>query len=408
MKIQWPVWLSRNVIGFSIASIMSDANHEIVPLILPAFIGQLVASHTAPELVALISGISTSAASITSLYAGNLSDQLSNRKPLILFGYFLTGTFVGLIAFAYHWITVALFMLGAWIGRGLVSAPRNAIIADSTPADYYGHAFGFRQALDTIGSVIGPLIVYLFASWPLHAIFLIAFIPGLFAVLIVYLFVQDVPREVKEQTNPFSLLFIFRDSLPKAFKYLLGVFFLFGLGSFNKTLLVLRMQEVLAIKNSAVASLSMVALLYIFRNIVQTGASYIMGAISDRIGRVVPLAFFGFGLFSIMALLLAWISPSLPLALLVFFLSGFSAGTYMSLQKSLAADLLPEEVRGTGYGILKTVDSLGTLSSSLIIGVIWSNVGPQYAFISAAGISLISSFILMSMRNSYPHLNHDK
>ena len=396
----WPVWLNRNVLGFSVASIMSDANHEIVPLVLPLFIAQLVGKQFAPEYVALISGFASMAASLSALYAGKISDQLVNRKPLIMLGYFLTGALVGLLAFAQHWIAVFFLMSGAWIGRGLVSAPRNALIADSTEPAYYGRAFGFRQALDTLGSIIGPVIVYVLATWPINSLFIVALIPGLCALFIVYFFVQDVPRVIKKPEHPFTILFIFQNSLPKAFYTLLGIFFLFGVGSFNKTLLVLRMQEVFTNNGSA---LSTVTLFYIFRNIIQTIASYFVVALSDKVGRIIPLAIGGFGFFGIMALLLGWVGHSIPTAFLIFFLSGFSAGTYMTLQKSLGADLLPDNVRGTGYGILKTVDSLGSLISSIFIGFLWSYQGPETAFLVAACISFICIAILLIAHRKYIH-----
>ena len=126
-----------------------------------------------------------------------------------------------------------------------------------------------------------------------------------------------------------------------------------------------------------------------------------MGALSDKIGRLIPLAIGGFGFFGIMSLLLAWQTTSLFSALAIFFLSGFSAGTYMSLQKSLAADLLPENIRGTGYGIITTVDSLGTLASSITLGLIWSLIGPEIAFIVAAVISFLSILALLPLRGYY-------
>lgn len=400
MKITWPVWLTKNILGFSLASTMSDASHEIVPLVLPLFISQLVGKDAAPPYVALIGGTSTALASLSGLYAGKFSDQLTNRKPLIVLGYFITGALVGLLAFANHWFTVFLLMTGAWIGRGIISAPRNAIIADSTNKAFYGRAFGFRQACDTIGSVLGPLLVYFLAGWPPQKLFLVALIPGLLACITIYLLVTDVPHKVMTGKT-FSLLFIFKNSLPKAFYSLLGAFALFGFGSFNKSLLVLRMQEVLSPESTAAAALSTVTLMYIFRNVTQTISSYAMGALSDKVGRLIPLAIGGFGFFGIMSLLLAWQTTSLASALLIFFLSGFSAGTYMSLQKSLAADLLPENVRGTGYGIITTVDSLATLISSIILGVLWSLIGPEIAFIVAALISFLSIFALLPLRGYY-------
>ena len=138
MKLTWPIWLNKNILGFSLASTMSDASHEIVPLILPLFISQLVGKDAAPPYVALIGGTSTAVASLSGLYAGKLSDTLTNRKPLIVFGYFITGALVGLLSLANHWFTVFLLITGAWIGRGIISAPRSAIIADSTDKAFYG------------------------------------------------------------------------------------------------------------------------------------------------------------------------------------------------------------------------------------------------------------------------------
>ncbi len=396
MKISYPQWLTKNVVGFSLASTMSDASHEVVPLILPLLISQLLGKDAAPPYVALIGGTSTAVASLSGLYAGKLSDQLPNRKPMIVFGYFLAGSLVGLLAFANHWVTVFLLMTGAWIGRGVISAPRNAIIADSTPQAYYGRAFGFRQAFDTLGSILGPLIVYFLADWSPHKLFLLTLIPGVLACLIIYMLVKDVPHTVTNE--PFSFLFIFKNSLPRAFYYLMGVFLMFGLGNFNKSLLVLRMQEVLSPGASAAVALSTVALMYIFRNIVQTFSSYAMGALSDKIGRLIPLGIGGFGFFGIMSFLLAWQSTSLISALCIFFLSGFSAGTYVSLQKSLAADVLPENVRGTGYGIINTIDSLAALLSSIILGIIWRMIGAKAAFCIAGTISFLSIIALLLLR----------
>lgn len=393
MKLSWPSWLTKNVLGFSVASTMSDASHEIAPLVLPVLIAQIMGKDAAPPYVALIGGASTAVASLSGLYAGKISDHLANRKPLIVFGYFLTGALVGLLAFAQHWATVFILMTGAWIGRGLISAPRNAIIADSTEPAYYGRAFGFRQACDTIGSVLGPLMVYFLAGWPPQQIFLVTLVPGAIALFLIYFLIEDAPHTPSKK--PFSSLIMNQVSLPQSFYTLMGVFFLFGLANFNKSLLVLRMQELLAHQEAA-SVLSTVTLLYVFRNIIQTFSSYLMGALSDTIGRTGPLAIGGFGFFGLMSLLVSLSSPSLFMAGAIFFLSGWSAGTYVSLQKSLAADVLPEEVRGVGYGIMTTLDSIAAFASSIIIGLLWRCMSPEIAFIMAAIISLISVACLLA------------
>jgi MFS family permease len=384
-------WLSKNLLGFGIASFFSDCSHEIVPLVLPALVTSLMGFEADPYYLGIISGVSTAAASITTLFSGWLSDRLANRKPLILLGYAVAGTFVGLIGLATSWLGVLILHAGAWIGRGLTSAPRNAIIADSTPPAYYGHAFGFRQAMDTAGAIAGPLIVYFLSGKSLTTIFYSTFIPGALAFFAILLLTKDIrstPRST-QQLVPFA-------ALPREFYLFLITLFIFGIGNFSRTLLLLRVQNSLTPLVGTVMALSISTVLYIFRNITQAGASYYIGALSDRVDRKLLLALFGFALFGCMCLALLWPSAHMLFLLFIFLLSGVSAGSYTTLEKSVAADLLPEHMRGTGYGILLTVDSIGDLFSSIIVGFLWTAFSAEIAFLYAAVLSFISAFILIA------------
>ncbi len=386
-------WLNKNLLGFSFASLFSDSNHEIVPLVLPMLLVGLVGPKNAPQYVGFISGFATAAASFAILFSGWLSDRLANRKPLILFGYALTGTGIGLLAFAHSSYEVFVLITLAWVGRGLCSAPRNAIIADSIAPAFYGHAFGFRQAFDTLGAILGPLLVYFLSAAPLSTLFYISFIPGLLAVAIIAFFISDVPHRVMAQKPFFDT-----SGLTREFYALLGIVTLFGLGNFNRTLLLLRIQNTLEIGQSHAAALSLITLLYIFRNIIQTFSAYYMGAVSDKIGRKIPLAVCGFGFFGLMAVSLIYPSSHLGYLLCIFFLSGFSAGTYMTLQKTMAADVLPESARGTGYGILQIANSTADLISSIIVGFLWTTVSAEVAFLYAAFMSLCAAFVLLKTK----------
>lgn len=387
-------WLNRNLLGFGIASFFSDASHEMVPLVLPTLLGTLVSAQKAPQYLGLISGFSTAAASLTTLLSGWISDFIQNRKPLILFGYIVATLFVGILGFAHSWLTVFVLLTLAWIGRGIVRAPRDSLLADSVDPAYYGHAFGFRQALDTAGAVIGPSIVYLFSSYTPAALFSITFIPGTLALCALALLVQEVPHRKVNASRGFKL-----NHLPMQFYYFLLVFFIFGIGKFNRTLLLLRIQDLLQTTHSHAASLSIITLLYIFRNIIQVLSAYFTGAISDKIGRRIPLAVCGYGFFGIMSLVLLYPSSNFAFLIPLFFLSGFSAGAYMSLQKSVAADVLPEKQRGTGYGILQTADSISELIASVVVGFLWSSFTPEIGFIYAAVLSFIAACMLF-VKNS--------
>lgn len=402
-SFQWPNWLNRNIVGFSFASTLSDTSHEIVPLVLPILLSQLVGNQAAPKYVALISGISGIVSSLAALFSGILSDYIPRRKPLILLGYFLTGSLVGLLSIAHHWFTVLILMSGAWLGRGLISAPRNALIAHSTDKKYYGRAFGFRQAFDTLGAILGPLIVYAFSFLPINQLFLIALIPGILAFFVVYFFIEDSTQAPSRYLVLTKWLITLTQPLPREFYSLLGVFFLFGIASFNKTLIIFRIQEIFLNHMNITKALAFVTMLYTFRNMVQALASYMMGALSDKIGRTIPLVIFGFGFFALMSLLLALPTPSSSGSILwagsIFFLSGVSAGTYTSLQKSLIADTVPDFLRGMGYGMLEIVNQVGNFISSIVLALIWSSFGPQAAFIVAACLSFTSmAFHLIAQR----------
>ncbi len=383
-------WLNRNLLGFGIASFLSDASHEVVPLVLPALVMHLVGSQQAPYYLGIISGVSTAAASVTTLFSGWMNDHIINRKPLILSGYAASGLLVGCMGAAQSWVSVLLLHAGAWVGRGLTSAPRNAMMADATDPAYYGHAFGFRQAMDTAGAVAGPLIVYFLSSQPLPVIFFVTLIPGILAFLALLFLIQEIPH-TKSQ-NPWVPL----SELPRSFFIFLGSILIFGVGNFNKTLLLLRVQNNLA-ASGMVAALSIATLLYIFRNIVQAAASYGIGALSDRVGRKALLGLCGFVVFGCMSFALIWATDNLVLLSVIFLLSGISAGSVSTLEKSVAADLLPEQVRGTGYGILLTVDSVGDLLSSLMVGFLWTAFSPEIAFLYGAIMSFIAAAMLIPL-----------
>ena len=387
-------WLNKNLLGFSFASLFSDSNHEIIPLVLPTLLVRLVGVHKAPPYIGFISGFATVAAAIAVLFSGWLSDRLTNRKPLLLLGYGLIGSCIGLLAFASTWHAVFALITCAWIGRGLCSAPRNAIIADSIVPAFYGHAFGFRQMFDTLGAILGPLLVYFFSGKPLSTLFYISFIPGILAIAMIVFFITDVPHRL--QQKKFSLV----NGLPRRFYFLLGIFAIFGLGNFNRTLLLLRIQNTLQHTHSLSATLSFITLLYIFRNLIQTLSAYSMGALSDRIGRTVPLSIGGFGFFGLLALSLIYPPTGIFSSLAIFFLSGFSAGTYMTLSKTMAADVLPESSRGKGYGVLQIVSSLAELASSILVGFLWSWISPEAAFIFAACMCLCAAGLLLKYKNS--------
>jgi MFS family permease len=185
-------------------------------------------------------------------------------------------------------------------------------------------------------------------------------------------------------------------SLPKDFKVFLFIMFVFGIANFNRTLLLLRVQEVLTPLNGIIVAASVSILLYTIRNIAQALADYGIGSLSDKLGRKSLLASFGFLLFGITSLGFVY-ATDIYFFVFLFVLSGISAATYTALEKAYAADLLPSNVRGTGYGVLQTIDGIGDFISSFVVGTIWALISPELSFVYAALLSFASTLLLLGL-----------
>jgi len=389
-------WLNRNVVAMGVTSLFSDASHEMATSALPTFLTVLVGPALAPQLLGIISGLSDGLASFVKTFSGWFSDKIRKRKPLAVLGYILTGFFVGLIGFATNWIEVLFYRVLAWIGRGTREPPRDAMLADSVDKKFYGHAFGFHRAMDTLGAIIGPLLAFfLLTRIDIRNIFYLSFVPGALAVIAIAFGVKEQKSRIKKKVQG---LFFHLKTLPSNFKLFVLVMLIFGIGNFNRTLLLLRVQEVLTPVNGFLMAGSIAILLYTVRNIAQAIADYTVGAVSDRIGKKILLAFVGFFLFGIMSLGFIYITTNLYYFMILFILSGVSAAAYTALERAYAADLLPSYVRGTGYGVLNTIDGIGDFISSFVVGTIWVLASPNLAFIYGAAVSFVATFLLIFIR----------
>jgi MFS family permease len=385
-------WLNRNVAAMGFTSLFSDTSHEMATATLPAFLTELVGA-SAPQLLGLITGLSDALSSFVKIFSGWLSDRLKKRKSLMVLGYLLTGFFVGMIGFAKSWFEILFYRVLGWIGRGTREPPRDALLAESVDRKFYGHAFGFHRAMDTLGAIIGPLLALFFI--PLlgfRNIFFMSFIPGALAVLTVAIFIKEKPRILEGKVRSF---FAHIKSLPKEFQFFILIMFIFGIGNFNRTLLLLRVQEVLSPTAGIILAGTLSVLFYVIRNIAQALADYGVGSLSDKFGKRTLLAIFGFFLFGIMSLGFMITSTNIFYFVFLFVLSGISAAAYTALEKAYAADLLPSNIRGTGYGALQTVDGIGDFVSSFIVGTLWVAISSSVAFLYGAILSFLAAFLLL-------------
>jgi MFS family permease len=240
-------WLNRNVAGMTLTSFCADAGYEMIIAVLPGF---LTAIGVAAAALGWIEGAADALSSFLKLGAGWYSDRIGSRRPVVTFGYFLSGAAMSVFALATSWPLVLAGRLAAWFGKGIRGPLRDAMLSDSTTPETRGRVFGLHRAGDTVGAVLGPLIgVWLLGrlprpdpSAPFRAIFAISLIPGLLSVASMALLVRDKER-TKVQAQPFWTAL--RD-LPRPYLRFLGGVGLFGLGDFSHTLLILAATQLLA------------------------------------------------------------------------------------------------------------------------------------------------------------------
>ncbi len=383
-------WLNRNVIGMALASFFSDAGHEMATAILPLFLASIGAS---PAALGVIEGVSDAVASFVKLAGGWYSDKIGRRKEIAVAGYALTGLSTGFFALATAWWHILIARSVGWFGRGVRGPLRDAMLAESVPAEARGRAFGFHRAGDTLGAIAGPLFAFLLVSrLGFQEIFLISLIPGLLSAAAFFFFVKEKRRAPSTTSFLTSL-----NALPTKFRVFLVAVGAFGFGNFAHSLLILRATQILTPNYGAVAAGSFAIGLYTLHNVLYAGASFPVGALADRIGKRALLApgYFLFGLMS-----LGFIVPDTDAWYLgiLFVIAGIYIAMVDTLEGSMAADLLPDEVRGTGYGALATVNGIGDFVSSIVVGVLWASVSPAAGFAYAAVMSVVGALILFKAR----------
>jgi len=387
-------WLNRNVTAMGFTSLFSDASHEMATATLPAFLTELVGASLAPQLLGLITGLSDGLASFMKTFSGWFSDKIGKRKPLVVLGYAFTGFFIGLIGFATNWVQILFYKVLAWMGRGTREPPRDAMLADSVDKKFYGHAFGFHRAMDAIGAIIGPLLAFFLLNLiNIRSIFYLSFIPGILAIVTITFGVRERKFKIRKKVR--GLIFHIK-TLPFKFKLFLFVMFVFGIGNFHKTLMLLRVQEVLTPTNGLLIAGAIAVFLYAIRNIAQAVSDYFIGSMSDKVGKKILLAFIGFFLFGVTSLGFIYTTTNFYYFTFLFVLAGISASG-AALERAYAADLLPSHIRGTGYGVLNTIDGIGDFISSFVAGTIWVLASPNLAFIYGSIISVIATFMLIAL-----------
>lgn len=388
-------WLNRTVLGVGLTSLFSDWSHEIATAILPAFLAAIGAG---PAWLGAIEGIADGLSSFTKLSAGYFTDQLKRRKPLAVFGYGFTALATASFAFATHAYHVLIGRSVAWLGRGVRSPAKKALLAADVPPSAYGRAFGLERLMDTIGAIVGPLTALWLLSVTNHnyrTVFLWTLLPGMIAVASFWLLVRERPIEARKQQSFLTGL----RALPGTFRrFLLGVG-VFGSGDFSHTLLILYATRMLTPTQGMARAASIAVGLYTLHNVFYAGSAYASGWISDHVPHRKIILAAGYALAGVTAILLTLAPRNLWLLGLIFVLAGLYVGTEEALEDSLAAELIPKEQHGMAFGTLAAVNAVGDFLSSLVVGFLWSAVSVGAAFSFSAVLFFAGAFIVLRLRH---------
>lgn len=377
-KIPKAIWM----LGF--VSMFADISTEMVQAILPLFMLETLGASIA--LIGLIDGVAEIVSSIAKIYAGYISDFFAKRKYLAAFGYGLSA----LSKLLFPFITRAEMVMGAKtidrIGKGIRGAPRDALIADVAPTEIEGACFGLRQAMDTIGAFLGPIIaLILLYYWPndFNLIFWVAILPA-FASPLILIFIPETERAKIPSKKKAALDWGNLAALGKDYWLIVFMAILFALPKFSDGFLILRANE-MHIKNQYIP------LVYIILNIVYAAFAYPIGAISDKIGKYGILAF------GMIFLIIAHLSFAFGTNWQVFGIGLICWGLYLAFTQgafsTFIAQHAPPELRGTSFGFFYLANGFALLASSGFGGLIWQKMGSQNAFLCGAINGLISLLI---------------
>jgi MFS family permease len=387
-------WFNRTVLGVGLTSLFSDWSHETATAVLPAFLAAIGAG---PAWLGAIEGISDGLSSFTKLASGHYTDQLKKRKPLAVAGYAVTALATGSFAFATHAYQVLFARATAWLGRGVRSPAKKALLAADVSPSAYGRAFGLERLMDTIGAIAGPLT----ALWLLKAghhnyrtVFLWTLLPGLIAVASFWFLVQERPYEARKKQTFFAGL----RALPANFRRFLFGVGIFGAGDFSHTLLILYATRMLAADHGMAAAASLAVGLYTVHNVFYAGSAYISGWISDILPQRKMVLASGYVLAGVTAILLTRAPHSLWLLALIFVLAGLYVGTEEALEDSLAAELITKEQHGMAFGTLAAVNAIGDFLSSIVVGFLWTTISVKAAFSFSAVLFALGAILILRVR----------
>lgn len=387
-------WLNRTVLGIGLASLFSDWSHEIATTLMPAFLATM---GVAAFWVGLIEGVSDGLSSFAKMASGYYTDKLRRRKPVAVIGYLVTalGTAsFGLATAAWHVLLARAF---AWLGRGVRTPVRKALLAGAVTRETYGRAFGFERMMDTLGAIVGPAtVLFLLGAFNHHypTLFAVTLVPSLIAVALIAFAVREKERKPVPHVSFGERLRM----LPPSFRKFLVAVGLFGAGDFAHTLLILLATQKLTPELGAAKAASIAVGLYVLHNVFYAGFAFIAGWLADRFRKNLVLAT-GYALAAVMALVIIFMPLTVWTFGAIFILGGVYVAIEETLEDSFCAELVGEEHHGMAFGTLATVNGVGDFLSSVVVGALWSAAGTAAAFAYSAILFSAGAWLMLQTQS---------
>lgn len=383
-------WLNRTVLGIGLASLFSDWAHETATAVLPAFLATLGAS---AAWLGIIEGVADGLASFAKMGSGYFTDKLQKRKPIAVLGYLVTT--LGTAAFGLAtaaWQVMAARSL-AWLGRGVRTPVRKALLAAAVDRSTYGRAFGFERMMDTVGAIVGPATAFLLLGLFHHhypSLFAATLAPGLLAAAMMAFMVKEQERKPVKHISFGERLRL----LPASYRKFLLAVGLFGAGGFAHTMLILLATKELTPQFGPAKAASIAVAFYIVHNLFYAAFNYIGGWLADRYSKKWLLAV-GFMLGLAMALVIIIARGNLWSLSIIFILAGISVALEETLEDSFCAELVEEQHQGMAFGVLATVNGIGDFVSSIVVGLLWTWAGTSVAFGYSAALFAAGAWLVM-------------
>jgi len=373
--------IAKPVIVLSLVSFFTDFASEMLYPITPIFLTSALGASM--SIVGLLEGIAEITAGFLKGYFGNLSDKIGKRSMFVVAGYSLSGIVKSLPGLVASVPIVIISRIGDRIGKGMRTAPRDALLASYANGNS-GAVFGFHRSMDTFGAVVGPLtalaLLY-FIPNQYQTIYLISLIPSVFAIGFAFA-VKDKSMIRKEGKKTYVQSF---KSAPREFKILLVLFTLFSFVNSSDVFLILKSKEISSSDTIAILG-------YVFYNLIYAAASFPIGILADKFGKK-NLFVIGLTIFSVVYFGFAFTNSQMLIWILFSFYGIYAASTE-GVAKAWVSDLIPDEWRGSAIGLLTSLSSFAIMFGSIFTGVLWDNFGSQVPFIISGVVSFLIAIVL--------------